>query len=188
MVSSLLLCRRYCSLALIHPYEIHDGFSRWNTASWISLKLHLAPRVTSMKTGILSFPHSGWGQDFDICIADALKIPQSCTKSSTCAYQVTQSIINPTTLMAEHKTMLSPLRMHWKYCSLALSHQSTCSFLMVCSYYRSHSVVSSPESSSHTALRCWLRPDTRNIAEREQKQPTSPNVTALKCRHSHHQK
>ena len=73
----------------------------------------------------------GWVQDCNISIANALEILQSYSEPSIWPFWVKHishqcwlpccSILK--VCLAECKTAISPLLMHWRYCSLALNHQ-----------------------------------------------------------------
>ena len=57
-------------------------------------------------------------QDCSNSIANALELLQSCTKPSMLCY-----ILLKHGYLCACKTAVTPLLMHWSYCSLALSHQ-----------------------------------------------------------------
>ena len=73
----------------------------------------------------------GWVQDCNISIANALEILQSYSEPSIWPFWVKHishqcwlpccSILK--VCLAECKTAISPLLMHWRYCSLTLNHQ-----------------------------------------------------------------
>ena len=71
----------------------------------------------------------GLVQDGSVAIANAMEIPQSCTKPSIFFMWAFKGNVNVTLLrstknmsMVWCKTAVSPLLTHWRYCSLALTH------------------------------------------------------------------